>query len=163
MVNDHNHCHFNWLHFKSFELFWLLLSELAWLLSDLVAANSTNSLKKRTGCIALLFEQNISIEITKLQITCLPVFSAHQRFFCNVESMCAHMVACLKRLNKPLGRKCIDLREKYWLGNWTSWHLATATMNICGSLLPVHDDTNDKFKCNNFRINNWVISADNYT
>lgn len=45
---------------------------------------------KHTGCIKLLFEQHISIEIAQFQRRCLLVISAHLHFFFNVEIVYVH-------------------------------------------------------------------------
>ncbi len=34
-------------------------------------------------------------------------------------------------------RKCVNIRKKLWLGDLSTWHLATATMKACEYFLPM--------------------------
>lgn len=72
--------------------------------------------RQQTCCSSLLFGENILIEIDRLE-----------------------------RLSQGLGRKCFDLTDKLWLGDLSSWYLATATMKACA---------NAKLEWKTFRINN---------
>ncbi len=73
------------------------------------------------------------MEIAKLQLACLSMFSDHRQLFRNEEGACAHVVARLQKLSKTSDWK--QRTEKQWFGDLNSWYLATAHKLLVSSFI----------------------------
>lgn len=81
--------------------------------------------RKQSACITVLFEQKISIEIAKLQFTCLLVFPARQLFFCSV--------------GRATGMKIYGFKKKTLIGGFKHLKSGNHDNESLWNLVPMQD------------------------